>query len=52
MAKKILIISTSARRNSNSDILADAFRERIEEKFGKNLVKLRQKYLLYRGDNT
>ena len=25
MAKKVLIISTSARRNSNSDILADAF---------------------------
>ena len=25
MEKKVLIISTSARRNSNSDILADAF---------------------------
>lgn len=26
MAKKVLIISTSARRNSNSDILACAYR--------------------------
>ena len=32
--------------------IMDEFRERIEEKFGKNLVKLQQKYLLYRGDNT
>ena len=32
--------------------IMDEFRERIEEKFGKNLVKLRQKYSLYRGDNT